>query len=228
MGLNASKIKENESSNKVQQEPLDPGVYPARLVQLIDLGVQPQRAYQGKEKPPAHEIMLTYEFVDEFLKDEEGNDIEDKPRWYSETIPLFSLKADRAKSTLRYNAMDPDGVHGGDFAALVGTPVNVTLVHNVSGDKTYVNVAGIAAMRPRDVSKCPELINEPKVFDLDNPDLEVLSSLPDWIKEKIKGNLHFKGSVLDKLLGGDPIKSSKKAKEVPQEEVEEEFDDSPY
>lgn len=79
MGLNAKKAA--GGSDRVAQEVLEPGVYPARLVQLIDLGVQPQRPFQGKDKPPAQEIMITYEFTDEFLKDEDGNEIEDKPRW---------------------------------------------------------------------------------------------------------------------------------------------------
>src|SRR5574341_1285327 len=100
MALDASKVKLPKSDKAVMKTPpLDPGVYPTRLVQLIDLGLQPQRPYQGKEKPPAHEIMMTYEFVDEFLKDENDEDIEDKPRWYSETLPLYSLEADKAKST---------------------------------------------------------------------------------------------------------------------------------
>lgn len=225
MALNASKIQGNGSnkSSKFIMEPLDPGVYPARLVQLIDLGLQPQRPYQGKDKPPAHEIMMTYEFVDEFLKDEDGNDVEDKPRWYSETLPLYSLEADKAKSTQRYYALDPDGKFGGDFTKLLGTPVNVTVVHNKNGEKLYVNIANIAAMRPRDAQKCPELVNDPKYFDLDDPDLTAFGALPEWIGEKIKKNLNFKGSKLEKLLGG-VAPEPKKEEPAPQEAPEEDSD----
>lgn len=213
MALNASKIGGNKKESKFQMDPLEPGVYPTRLVQLIDLGLQPQRPYQGQEKPPAHEIMLTYEFVDEFLKDEDGNDVEDKPRWYSETIPLHPLIADRAKSTQRYNALDPEGKYGGDFVKCLSTPVNVTLVHNQNGDKLYVNVANIAAMRPRDAAKCPELVNEPKYFDLDDPDVNVFGSLPEWIQDKIKKNLNFKGSKLEAALAGEVVPTNKKREE---------------
>ncbi len=203
MALNASKITGNKKESKFQMDPLEPGVYPTRLVQLIDLGLQPQRPYQGKEKAPAHEIMMTYEFVDEFLKDEEGNDVEDKPRWYSETLPLYSLEADKAKSTQRYYALDPDGKFGGDFTKCLGTPVNVTLVHNMNGEKLYVNIANIAAMRPRDAAKCPELVSEARFFDLDNPTLEAFGTLSAWIQDKIKNNLNFKGSKLEKLLNSN-------------------------
>ena len=81
-------LKANEvPSNGTRQEPIEPGSYPARLVQVIDLGLQPQE-YLGEEKAPKIEITTTYELSDEFMKDEEGNDIEDKPRWVSETFPL--------------------------------------------------------------------------------------------------------------------------------------------
>jgi len=212
MSLNASKQQRNSDDNKKKfnMEPLEPGVYPTRLVQIIDLGLQPQRPYQGKDKPPAHEIMMTYEFVDEFLKDEEGKEVEDKPRWYSETLPLYSLEADKAKSTQRYNALDPDHKYGGDFVKTLGTPVNVTIVHNKNGEKLYVNIANTAAMRPRDADKCPPLVNTTKVFDLDDPSLETLGSLPQWIQDKIKGNLQFKGSNLETLLGASGEEGEKK------------------
>lgn len=223
MALNASKVQGNKKESKYKLEPLDAGVYPTRLVQLIDLGLQPQKPYQGKDKPPAHEVMMTYEFVDEFLKDEDGNDVEDKPRWYSETLPLYSLEADKAKSTQRYYALDPDGKYGGDFVKCLGTPVNTTLVHNKSGEKLYVNIANIATMRPRDADKCPPLVNEPKYFDLDSPDLNTFGTLPEWIQDKIKNNLNFKGSKLEKLLNSDaPAKEEKKAEPAPSPEVADE------
>lgn len=226
MALNASKIQGNKKESKFKMDPLDPGVYPTRLVQLIDLGLQPQRPYQGQDKPPAQEIMMTYEFVDEFLKDEEGNDVEDKPRWYSETLPFYGLEADRAKSTQRYNALDPTGEFGGDFVKCLGVPVNVTLVHNQNGEKLYVNIANIAAMRPRDAAKCPPLVNDPKYFDLDDPDINIFGSLPEWIQDKIKNNLNYKGSKLEALLSGQPAKEEKKAEQAPPQDDED--DDRPF
>lgn len=218
MGLNAKQIKRERTGPKA--EPLEPDVYRARLVQVIDLGLQPQRPYQGKEKPPAHEIMLTYEFCDEFMKDENGDDIEDKPRWLSETLPFYGLFADKAKSTQRYYAFDPDEAFGGDFAKCIGVPVNVTVVNNISGDTVYNNVGNVAAMSGKKAAQCPELVNPSKVFDLDNPDMEVFNSLPDWIQEKIKGNLNYQGSPLQKALGGKaaPVKEQKK----------EESEDAPW
>lgn len=213
MALNAANIQNKNTGDRVEQAPVEPGVYPARIVQILDLGLQAQRPFQGKEKPPAQEISITYELVDTFCVDKDGKELEDKPRWISETLPLYSISQDKAKSTQRYVAADPSGKFGGDFSKLVNAPVNVTIVHNKVGEKTYVNVAGIAAMRPRDEAKCPELVNPAKVFDLDAPDMEIFGSLPQWIQDKIKKNLKFNGSPLDKLLSGGAKKEPEKEPE---------------
>ncbi len=226
MGLNAKKVGGGNQGNKVPQANIEPGTYPARLVQIIDLGLQAQRPYQGKDKPPAQEIMLTYELVDTFMLDENGNELEDKPRWISETLPFYGLYADKAKSTQRYNALDPDGAYDGDFSKALGQPVNVTIVNNAVGDKVYDNVATISTMRARDADKCPELVNPSKLFDLDAPDLEVFNALPEWLRDKIKGNLNFKGSPLEQLLsgGGDRPRSAKAAKPAPAPAPEDDED----
>ena len=106
MGLNANALP-SSGGNFVQQEELEIGNYPCRLVQVVDCGIQAQQPYEGKEKKPVQELMFTYEFTDEFLKDENGDDREDKPRWLSETKPFHPLSNDRATTTQRYFALDP-------------------------------------------------------------------------------------------------------------------------
>lgn len=229
MGLNAKRVGGGNQGNKVPQANIEPGTYPARLVQIIDLGLQAQRPYQGKDKPPAQEIMLTYELVDTFMLDEKGEELEDKPRWISETLPFYGLYADKAKSTQRYNALDPNGDYDGDFSKAIGQPVNVTIVNNAVGDKVYDNIATISTMRPRDADKCPDLVNPSKLFDLDAPDMEVFNSLPEWLRDKIKSNLNFKGSPLEQVLngGGDRPRSTKAGKPAPAPEAEQD-EDSPF
>jgi len=220
MALNAAKVA-GGGGDRIDQKILDAGNYPARIVQILDLGLQAQRPYQGKDKRPAQEISITYELVDTFMLDADGKEMEDKPRWVSETIPLHNLKADKAKSTQRYFAADPNNNFGGDFTKIIDTPVNVALVHNKTADKTYVNVASISAMRLKDAQNCPVLKNKAVVFDLDAPSLEAFNSFPDWIKEKIQKNLNFNGSKLQALLGGAPAPQA-----APQEAPVEQVDDS--
>lgn len=216
--------KGNDNKKFTTQANLEAGNYPARLVQLIDLGLQPQKPYQGKDKPPSQEIMLTYELVDAFMLDDEGNEIKDKPRWISETLPLRPLFQENANSTKRMKAFDPTDQFEGDFSKAVGGAINVAIVNNTVGDKTYDNIGAIGTMRPRDAANCPELVNPTKVFDLDNPDMAVFNSLPKWIQDKIKSNLNYQGSPLQKAVGEKPV--AVKVDAPPAEKPAEE--DVPY
>lgn len=192
MALNARKVKNNSGP----KAPLiDDGVYPGRLQGVVDCGLQPQE-YKGESKAPKNEIWTTYELSDEFMPDEDGNPNEEKPRWFSEFIPLNNLDSDLARSTKRYYALDPNEEEEGDWAVLTGRPVNVTIV--TKGE--YNNIGGTAAMRPKDAAKLPELVNAPRVFSMDDPDVEVFLTLPNFVQDKIKNGLEFEGSKLDELL----------------------------
>lgn len=207
MALNA-KTAPRMGGDFVEQPALDAGQYPARVVQVIDMGLQPQRAFQGKEKPPAHQIMITYELSHEFMVDEHGNPIAEKPRWYSEDFVFHNIGAEKAKSTIRYYAIDPKGVADGDFSKLVGMPCQVMLTKvpdkkNPGKEKNYVGDVSAAARMPGYVQ--PELVNPSSTFSMDEPDLEVFKKLPEWIQKRLKENLEYVGSPLDKLLSGSNI-----------------------
>lgn len=208
MSLNAKTVpKGGAGGNKKRQPILDLGTYPARIVRIFDLGLQNQRPYMGQEKPPAHEVMLTYELLDTFMVDDNGVEIEDKPRWISETFPLHNLSADLAKSTKRYMALDPNMDFDGDFTKLVGVPCNVTIVHGQgkgqNAGKIYENIGSVTGMREKDAKRAPELVNEGAFFSLDNPDMDVFGKMPEWLRDKIKANLEFHGSPLEAALGGN-------------------------
>ena len=248
MGLNAAKKKSSGAKDFVEQEVIDEGMYPCRVVQVIELGMQPQRPHKGKEKPPVDMLYITYELTDTFLVDENGDEIEDKPRWQSEDFPYYNLECTTAKCNKRLKAIDPKNKTGGDWAKIGGAPCNVTFIHNVKGDKTYVNVASVGVVRAKDAKDFAKLVNPIKIFDLDEPDMEIFEALPAWLQAKIKGNLNFKGSVLDVALNGEdagvpdepeeqedeketvkekaPAKKRGKAKEEeePEPEVDEEED----
>ena len=65
MGLNVNNAPKS-TGGKEPQPPIEAGSYPARVVQIIDLGVQNQNDWKGKAKPPIHMLRTTYELVDEF------------------------------------------------------------------------------------------------------------------------------------------------------------------
>ncbi len=204
MALNASTAP-STGGNFKEENPLEAKLYPARLVEVIDLGLQPQRPYQGKDKPPAHSVRFTYELSFEFMKTEAGEDIKDKPKWLGEDMPLHNLEVDKANSTRRYNALDPAGTFNGDFEQLIGAPcqVMVTKIPDKKNEGYFKNYVGdvSAALEVPGFTQ-PALVNPTKVFNLDSPNLEVFNKLPDWVQKRVKANLEFTGSPLDVLLGG--------------------------
>jgi hypothetical protein len=234
MALNAKNYKAPDSGNR--PDPIEPGTYPARVVQIISLGLQEQPAYKGKEKPPKHMIYVTYELLDEFLKDEDGNDIEDKPRWISESFTMNSLQVEKAKSTERYLALDPSVELEGDWAQLAGVPCMVTISQDrgkKDPSRIYNNVSSVQTMRPKEAAKAPDLVNPAKIFDIDEPDVEVFLSLPEWLQEKIKGSLEYDGSALERALearqgtpkGEDGQKKSKALKGASKAAAKEDEDE---
>lgn len=234
MALNAGKIEKTGGSKFPPAKPLEPGSYPARVVQILSLGLQKQQPFKGEEKAPKQEIYVTYELLDEFMENEDGTPNEERPRWISETFSLNSIDSDLATSTKRYLALDADLKYGGDWAKVAGTPCTVVLTQRKGKkdpEKVYNNVASISTMRAKEAAKAPDLVNAPKVFDIDEPDMEVFWSLPEWIQTKMKENLEYGGSALEKLVqagkpaGGGEGKEKAKAAEKPAEDPSEDDDD---
>lgn len=210
-------------SNRTPQTALEPGTYPARVVRVIDEGLQPQTDFTTKEpKKPAQIIRVTYELVDAFMVDDDGNELEDKPRWLSENFPLHAITSDLAKSTKRINAIDPKGTLKGDWSQVIGIPCSVVVGNYTSKEVLRDKVLNVTAIRARDAATLPELKNEGKFFDLSNPDLEFFTSLPKWQQDIIKGNLEFAGSPLDRALGGKPAPSKKEQEQKVEEATEAE------
>ena len=189
MSLNANN-QPKAKTKRVPQEEIKVGNYMARLVQVIDTGVQYKDVWdpasnsfkQDRSKPPVQHIMTTYELLTSFVKDEDGKENKDKPRWISEEWPLYSLDQDLATTTKRYNGIDPEQEKGGDWTALVGDPCQVAIVHKKSGK---AKIGGVAAAI--DGVPYPELKNEPKVYTIDQGKNEIFLSLPEWIQERIMG-----------------------------------------
>lgn len=218
--------KGSKGGSQFLSEVVEPDTYPARVVQVIDMGLQPQAPYKGEEKEPRHTISITYEMVDLFMKDKDGNELPDKPRWFSEKFPLYPLSSERAKSTQRYMAIDPKNKFEGDFSQLVGAPCSVLIgqYRNKKGDMANCVNAVSPIMRGM---KLPELQGTPAVFLMDEPDMEVFERLPDWLKEALRTNLEFKGSALEAALNGEaPAPQEEPVEEAPQEDPEEDEDDS--
>lgn len=236
--VNNAPAKKAPAKNRVAQAEMDIGNYFCRIAQVIDLGLHhkdvwddaQKKFFKDLDKAPVNMLMVTYEFVTEFMKDEQGNDVEDKPRWLSEEFALYPLKSDLATSTKRYKAIDPKEEHKGDWGKLGAYPCTVTIAHKKSGKAKIGNVAP-----PMKGMAVPELKNPVKIFDLSAPDLDIFRSLPEWLQERIKSNLQYEGSPLQKLLAGGVVEPQKEVVEegvgedaVEPQVAEEEDNDNPW
>lgn len=233
MGIKAPEKTQAVKTKRVEQPEFEATNYPCRVAQVIDMGLQHKSEWDdvakkyspATDKAPVHMLMLTYEFVTEFMKDEAGNDVEDKPRWLSEDFPIYALDSELATSTKRMKAFDPSfSKFKGDFVALAGEPCTVTIGHRKGGKSKIGNVSP-----PMKGFPVPELKNPVKVFTLDEPDVEIFKSLPTWLQEKIQGNLEYAGSPLEAILGGaqpkpqdDKPKQEKAPVDVPVEDTTDE------
>jgi hypothetical protein len=220
--------------------PMEPASYPSRVVIIADLGLQPQ-FFQNEEKDPKREISLTFEHVDEFLKDDDGEDLKDKPRWNTKRFALNNIDNEKATSTKIYKGLDPANVHNGDWKPLLGVACSVSIGKTpgkgANANREFNTVMGVSSMRAKEAAALPALVNKALYFDLDEPDIDVFYALPNFLQEKIKSNLNFKGSVLEDLIRQHPKPEQKKEEKVPEKKgppktekpVKEDLDDDvPY
>lgn len=196
MPLNINDLP-SKSSNKPKQL-VPKGQQVARLVRVLDLGLQTRPAWKGEQKDPIYQLDLTFEFPNARIE----IDGDSKPMWLSRQINLTRSDKGIAKKWLE--AMDPENNSRGDFSKLVGTPVLVFISHEEGRGKhegkTFDRVSEVSPMLAG--VPVPELENDPVVFDLGSPDMDVFRSLPEFLQERIKGNLEYDGSKLERLIHG--------------------------
>lgn len=165
------------------------GVHLARCYRIIDLGTQ-KTEWQGKEKW-ARKVLIQWELYGE---DEEGNKLvtdECKPLSVSKryTLSLGENAALRADlRAWRGRDFTLEELSGFDINAVLGAPCMLNITHDVKGDKTYTNVAGITPVPKAMRDSVPAGVNKPVIFDLSAPDMELFATFSDRLKENIEAS----------------------------------------
>jgi len=131
------------------REPIKIGTYPARMISYIEYGDQPQRAYQGKDKPDA--LMALIEF--ELLGKNNVRTSEDGEKTFADRIQLRLKVSNNERSGFR-KLLDrlTDGT---DVKNMAGLLLNYTWMlkvsHNVveakdgKPERTYENIGSATA-----------------------------------------------------------------------------------
>lgn len=157
------------------------GVYVARCYRILDLGHQPV-SYLGEEKDPKRKVAIFWELLDDEVKMTDG-----KPFTVRRE---YTLSLDR-KATLRADLQAWRGVSfteeelaGFDLEQVLGKYCRMQITHTKKEDKTYANITSIMSMKNSEEK--PEGVNEQKIFDILEPDMELFESLHSYWKDKIE------------------------------------------
>jgi len=182
-------LKMNQSSGEqyVQPDPLPPGTYPARIVHVIDIGLQRRtnwktgnQLYRDENGEETEEdtgnpiiqpkVWVTFELPSEMVMTGD----KEMPRWISKAYVV----SNHEKSAL-YKLITAAG-NIKSLDQLVGRAVMVATALSASGRDKIQDV--MALMKGVLV---PELTGVPKVYDLDAPDQSVYESLSPFVKSMI-------------------------------------------
>jgi len=180
-------------SNTKKRDIPSVGTKMARLVNLIDLGHQPGFEWQGEQIKSQYKIAFTYELTGSMTQ-------EGMPHHVTEDVNVSDYVGDGiiSKMMKRVFALDPTGVisdNGKNLPALIGLPCMVTIQHNKNGYEKISEVSGAPEGIP-----VPELKNDPKIFNMDEPDMNLYHKLPDYVKDKMQKALDFNETALSKEL----------------------------
>jgi hypothetical protein len=206
---------EQSNSSKSDFGRVADGSYPARVAQIIDIGRQQETAWVGGKAVPQYyivgddgkavkndegyakksgkessmpciqpKVFVTFELPTETIEIEG----EDRPRWQSKEYNITNSGA----LIKMVKALNPEASKISDIA---GSPCMISIGSTESGNAKIASVSPM--MKGLEVA---ELANDPVVFDMDNPDLEVFNKLPEFLRNKIKAAKNFEGSAIEKLL----------------------------
>ena len=158
------------------------GPHLARLIQLIDLGMQP--GFQGKME---HKIMLTHELTDDILVDgpAKGKPLIISHEFTLSVKPMANLRKKFLDVLFPEKFADTKGEVQIDLETLLGLGLQVNIIHKANAQhagKKTAKIVSVAPLRKTDV--VPEPVNPVLLIDIHNSPAEVVAKLPKWIQRK--------------------------------------------
>lgn len=167
---------------KPKTPPVEPGVYIAICVGIIDLGEQ----YSEQFKKFSNKLKIVFELVGETVE----VDGETKPRQLSKEFSFSASKKSGLRAFLQsWNAKTYSDDEFGELEIFdqLGKPCQLTVVLNET--KEYSNIEGVMGL-PKGFS-APSTETEFIKWDMEAWDDEVFAKLPDWVQEQIKKSTQY-------------------------------------
>lgn len=167
---------------KPKAPPVEPGVYIAVCVGVVDLGEQ----YSEKFKNYSNKVKFIWELIGETIE----VDGEQKPRQLSREFTFSISKKGGLRAFLSsWNAREYGDEEFGnvDLFDQVGKACQLQVVLNETGE--YANVANLMPL-PRGVA-APATVTKPICWDMERWDDAAFAELPEWIQQQIKKSTQY-------------------------------------
>ena len=174
------------------------GNHLAVLYGVVELGTQDHPWAMEQDKRWYPEVRLIWELTDEAMADGRPFSVSESYRVsLHEKSNLFKA----IKGVLgREIGVDEEF----NLKSLVGTPCNVTVVHNPERNpkpgqqaKVYANVGSVTVLSKRDAANPPEQINDDLFYEMVRDPSGVLippgPDVPEWLRKKIMAAAEFAG-----------------------------------
>jgi hypothetical protein len=193
MALNFSETKKRVDYGRVED-----GTYPARVVRIIDFGLQyatdfktgEVKKYDDGNDVIQHKVWIDFELPTETI-DIDGVK---KPRWYGKEYTVSSHEKAAIQALLK--AADPDGKYtmkGKNVVGLLGLPVMLTIGSTSTGKAKVAGITRLIKGMSVDLLANPTLF-----FDLDEATYKDFELLPEWMQKRIKDGVDFESTGLYK------------------------------
>lgn len=175
-----------KDTSKVREQPAKDN-YLARVVGVVNIGLQPGYVWQGEEIDPSNKVEVTFELVTTEMSD---------GRPFHVSKEFTNSKASKNTQAL-FTACNVDDM---DWSLLVNRPCLVTVDQNDKGYSRVKNVAGVPSGIP-----VADLRNPSYVFDMEdeNPDLKMFQSFSEFRRNKITSALNYGDTPLAKAIRED-------------------------
>lgn len=174
-------------------KPIEPGLYPARCVGVVDIGLQ-HNDFKGKD---TNQVIIVFELPTERIE----VDGVDKPRWQSGfyTSSLHEkAKLRKMLEAWRGKVFTADELRGFDLTQIIDKPclLNIANKQKANGD-IRSEISSVSPLMKGMV--VAPLENEPLIFDMDAPDaVEKKAKLPQWMQDKVAESATWQ----EKMAGG--------------------------
>lgn len=156
--------------------PIEPGMYAAVCIGVIDLGTQHSEKYG-----PSSKVLLQFEIPEEKVIIEGV----EQPRTLSKIYTASLGKKANLRRDLdswRGRAFTKEELNGWDLTNVLGAPCMLNIVHQERGDRVYANIANISPL-PKNYP--PPVSGTPHTTFLLMENQPIPEHLPDWVKNMI-------------------------------------------